>query len=44
MPKRAERFVDGQSRVDWQDKDVLVIDEVSMLVVWRLYAVNYGRL
>ncbi|XP_044720063.1 PIF1 protein [Hirsutella rhossiliensis] len=28
----AERFVHGQSRMDWQEKDVLVVDEVSMLV------------
>ncbi|KID81371.1 PIF1 protein [Metarhizium guizhouense ARSEF 977] len=40
LPKQAERFVDGQSRVDWQDKDVLVIDEVSMLGARTLHAVN----
>lgn len=28
LPKQAERFVDGQSRMDWQEKNVLVIDEV----------------
>ncbi|KJZ68701.1 hypothetical protein HIM_11915 [Hirsutella minnesotensis 3608] len=27
LPKQAERFVHGQSRMDWQEKDVLVIDE-----------------
>ncbi|KAM4064172.1 ATP-dependent DNA helicase PIF1 [Hirsutella rhossiliensis] len=32
MPNQAERFVHGQSRMDWQEKDVLVVDEVSMLV------------
>ncbi|XP_044715322.1 PIF1-like helicase domain-containing protein [Hirsutella rhossiliensis] len=33
------RDVDG-SRMDWQDKDVLVIDEVSMLGARTLHAVN----
>ncbi|XP_044714638.1 PIF1-like helicase domain-containing protein [Hirsutella rhossiliensis] len=36
----AERFVDGESRMDWQDKEVLVIDEVSMLGARTLHAVN----
>ncbi|KAM4058274.1 PIF1-like helicase [Hirsutella rhossiliensis] len=27
LPRQAERFVNGQSRMDWQDKDMLVIDE-----------------
>ncbi|EEU34872.1 uncharacterized protein NECHADRAFT_102243 [Fusarium vanettenii 77-13-4] len=27
LPKQAERFVHGQSRMAWQEKDVLVIDE-----------------
>ncbi|KAM4066924.1 PIF1-like helicase [Hirsutella rhossiliensis] len=40
LPKQAERFVDGQSRMDWQGKDVLVIDEVSMLGARTLHAVN----
>jgi hypothetical protein len=40
MPKRADRFVHGQSRMDWQEKDVLVIDEVSMLGARTLHAVN----
>ncbi|KAM4063484.1 PIF1-like helicase [Hirsutella rhossiliensis] len=40
LPKQAERFVNGQSRMDWQDKDVLVIDEVSMLGARTLHAVN----
>ncbi len=26
LPKQAERFVHGRSRMDWQEKDVLVID------------------
>ncbi|KAM4062521.1 ATP-dependent DNA helicase PIF1 [Hirsutella rhossiliensis] len=29
LTKRAERFIHGQSRMDWQEKDVLVIDEIS---------------
>ncbi|KAM4066448.1 PIF1-like helicase [Hirsutella rhossiliensis] len=36
----AERFIHGQSRMDWQEKDVLVIDEVSMLGARTLHAVN----
>ncbi|KAJ3455199.1 hypothetical protein MRS44_013799 [Fusarium solani] len=40
LPKQAERFVHGQSRMDWQDKDLLVIDEVSMLGARTLHAVN----
>ncbi|EXK24151.1 hypothetical protein FOMG_19112 [Fusarium oxysporum f. sp. melonis 26406] len=40
LPKQAERFVHGQSRMDWQDKAMLVIDEVSMLGARTLYAVN----
>ncbi|RKK17328.1 hypothetical protein BFJ67_g17724 [Fusarium oxysporum f. sp. cepae] len=40
LPKQAERFVHGQSRMDWQEKDVLVIDEVSMLGARTLYAAN----
>ncbi|KAH6954072.1 hypothetical protein BKA56DRAFT_235803 [Ilyonectria sp. MPI-CAGE-AT-0026] len=38
--RQGERFVHGQSRMDWQDKDVLVIDEVSMLGARTLHAVN----
>ncbi|XP_044717275.1 PIF1-like helicase domain-containing protein [Hirsutella rhossiliensis] len=40
LPRQAERFVDGESRMDWQDKEVLVIDEVSMLGARTLHAVN----
>ncbi|KAM4061311.1 PIF1-like helicase [Hirsutella rhossiliensis] len=40
LPKQAERFIHGQSRMDWQEKDVLVIDEVSMLGARTLHAVN----
>ncbi|KAJ6436586.1 protein kinase-like domain protein [Purpureocillium lavendulum] len=40
LPKQGERFVHGQSRMDWQEKDVLVIDEVSMLGARTLHAVN----
>ncbi len=32
--------VDGQSRMDWQEKDVLIIDEISMLGARTLHAVN----
>ncbi|KID59322.1 arrestin domain-containing protein, partial [Metarhizium hybridum] len=34
------RFVSGQSRMDWQDKQLLIIDEVSMLGARTLFAVN----
>ncbi|EEU38418.1 uncharacterized protein NECHADRAFT_19452, partial [Fusarium vanettenii 77-13-4] len=34
------RFVHGQSRMDWQEKDLLVIDEVSMLGARTLHAAN----
>ncbi|KAK4074905.1 hypothetical protein Purlil1_12836 [Purpureocillium lilacinum] len=40
LPRQVERFVHGQSRMDWQEKDVLVIDEVSMLGARTLFAVN----
>ncbi|KAM4064159.1 PIF1-like helicase [Hirsutella rhossiliensis] len=40
LAKRAERFIHGQSRMDWQEKDVLVIDEVSMLGARTLHAIN----
>ncbi|PHH86423.1 hypothetical protein CDD83_10265 [Cordyceps sp. RAO-2017] len=40
LPKQVERFVNGQSRIDWQEKHVLVIDEVSMLGARTLHAVN----
>lgn len=40
LPKWAERFVEGQSRMDWQEKDVLVVFEVSMLGARMLYAAN----
>jgi hypothetical protein len=32
--------IDGQTRMDWQEKQVLVIDQVSMLSAWTLHAVN----
>jgi hypothetical protein len=32
--------VDGHSRMDWQEKDVLVVDEISMLGARTLHAVN----
>ncbi|XP_044716583.1 PIF1-like helicase domain-containing protein [Hirsutella rhossiliensis] len=34
------RFVDGRSRMDWREKEVLVVDEVSMLGARTLYAAN----
>lgn len=40
LPKQADRFVHGPSRMDWQEKEVLVIDEVSMLGARTLHAVN----
>lgn len=40
LPKQGERFVSGQSRMDWQEKDILVVDEVSMLGARTLHAVN----
>ncbi|KJZ68321.1 hypothetical protein HIM_12288 [Hirsutella minnesotensis 3608] len=40
LPKQGDRFVSGRSRMDWQKKDVLVIDEVSMLGARTLHAVN----
>jgi hypothetical protein len=32
--------VDGESRMSWQEKDVLIVDEVSMLGAKTLYSVN----
>jgi hypothetical protein len=32
--------IDGQSRMDWQEKDVLIVDEISMLGARTLYIVN----
>ncbi|KJZ69967.1 hypothetical protein HIM_10638 [Hirsutella minnesotensis 3608] len=40
LPNQSERFVHGQSRMDWQEKEMLVIDEVSMLGARTLHAVN----
>ncbi|KJZ68336.1 hypothetical protein HIM_12277 [Hirsutella minnesotensis 3608] len=40
LPQQAARFVNGQSRMDWQEKEVLVIDKVSMLGARTLHAVN----
>jgi hypothetical protein len=34
------RYVNGQSRMDWQGKYLLIIDEVSMLGARTLYMVN----
>lgn len=40
LARPTERFVHGQTRMDWQEKDVLVIDEVSMLGARTLHAVH----
>ncbi|OAQ58651.1 ATP-dependent DNA helicase PIF1 [Pochonia chlamydosporia 170] len=40
LSNSAERFINGQSRMDWQEKYLLIIDEVSMLGARTLYAVN----
>ncbi|OAQ59512.1 ATP-dependent DNA helicase PIF1 [Purpureocillium lilacinum] len=40
LPRPTERFVHGQTRMDWQEKDVLVIDEMSMLGARTLHAVH----
>ncbi|KAH7335093.1 hypothetical protein BKA66DRAFT_379017, partial [Pyrenochaeta sp. MPI-SDFR-AT-0127] len=32
--------VDGKSRMDWQEKYMLIIDEISMLGARTLHAVN----
>jgi hypothetical protein len=39
-PSSAGLRVDGQVRMDWREKDMLIIDEVSMLGTRTLYAVN----
>jgi hypothetical protein len=36
----ANLYINGQSRMDWQEKCLLIIDEVSMLGARTLYAVN----
>ena len=33
-------YIDGQVRMDWQEKCLLIIDEVSMLGARTLYTVN----
>ncbi|EFZ03310.2 PIF1 protein [Metarhizium robertsii ARSEF 23] len=40
LAKVTERFIHGQTRMNWQEKDLLVIDEVSMLGAQMLHAVN----
>jgi hypothetical protein len=39
-PHSTPLCVDGQMRMDWQEKEMLVIDEISMLGARTLYAVN----
>ena len=36
----ADFYIDGQARMDWQEKHLLIIDEVSMLGARTLYGVN----
>ncbi|KAL9561046.1 hypothetical protein ACKAV7_014787 [Fusarium commune] len=36
----ADRYVDGPSRTDWRERDLLIIDEVSMLGARTLWMVN----
>ncbi|KAL8281707.1 hypothetical protein RB600_008933 [Gaeumannomyces tritici] len=36
----ADLYINGQARMDWQEKYMLIIDEVSMLGARTLYAVN----
>jgi hypothetical protein len=36
----ANLYIDGQAKMDWQEKCLLIIDEVSMLGTRTLYAVN----
>ncbi|KAF1807901.1 hypothetical protein P152DRAFT_469269 [Eremomyces bilateralis CBS 781.70] len=36
----ASRRIDGRSRAEWQEKDLLIVDEVSMLGARTLYVVN----
>jgi hypothetical protein len=34
------RYVNSPSRADWQEKHLLIVDEVSMLGAQTLYMVN----
>jgi hypothetical protein len=36
----ASLYINGQARMDWQEKYLLIIDEVSMLGARTLHAVN----
>jgi hypothetical protein len=40
LPKPAGLRIDGQTRMDWQERYLLIIDEVGMLGARTLYAVN----
>lgn len=40
LASASERFISGPARMDWQDKLLLVIDEISMLGARTLFAVN----
>jgi hypothetical protein len=36
----SDRYVNGPSRMDWQEKYLLIVNEVSMLAPRTLYMVN----
>jgi hypothetical protein len=40
LPLSTGLRVDGQSRMDWQEKDVLIVDEISILGARTLYVVD----
>lgn len=40
LPSSTGLRVNGETRMDWQEKYLLIIDEVSMLGARTLYAVN----
>src|SRR6185312_11747915 len=40
MANANERFVSGSARMTWQDKVLLIVDEISMLGARTLFAVN----
>jgi hypothetical protein len=40
LSSTSDLYINGQTRMDWQEKWLLIIDEVSMLGARTLYAVN----
>jgi ATP-dependent DNA helicase PIF1 len=36
----ANLYIDGQAKMDWQEKYLLIIDEINMLGIQILYAIN----